>query len=165
MHDVLFTSIEKLHNPLPFGRLLDAGTGVSSLRWIQTINTTSWVAVTADTNMQSMIMSDAGVAAGIRPACDKIVVGNWMNDQFCDSLGMYDTILADYLIGAVDGFSPFAQDLIIQRLKRHLNPQGRLYLVGMQPIPDHASGAAEVITEVRRARDACILLAGHRPYR
>lgn len=36
----------------------------------------------------------------------------------------------------------------------------------MNPIPDHSSKpAAELITEVRRARDACILLAGHRPYR
>jgi hypothetical protein len=35
----------------------------------------------------------------------------------------------------------------------------------MNPIPDHALQPAEVITEVRRARDACIQLAGHRPYR
>ena len=48
----------------------------------------------------------------------------------------------------------------------HLNPGGRIYIVGMNPIPDHSSNpAAELVTEVRRARDACILLAGHRPYR
>jgi len=166
MHDIVFTTIEKLHAPLPFGRILDSGTGLNSLKWIQSLNSTcsAWTAVTADAQMQSTILADSGIAAGIRP-CDRLLVGNWMNDQFCDSLGEYDTILADYLIGAVDGFSPFAQDLIIKRLKRHLSPQGRLYLVGMQPIPDHAAGAAEVITEVRRARDACILLAGHRPYR
>lgn len=165
MNDILFTTIEKLHAPLRFGRVLDSGTGVNSLKWIQSLDTCStWTAITADTQMQSTILSDPGIAAGIRPN-DRLLVGNWMNDQFCDSLGEYDTILADYLIGAVDGFSPFAQDLIIKRLKRHLSPQGRLYLVGMQPIPDHAAGPAEVITEVRRARDACILLAGHRPYR
>jgi hypothetical protein len=27
----------------------------------------------------------------------------------------YDTILADYLIGAVDGFSPYTQDIIIEK--------------------------------------------------
>ena len=56
----------------------------------------------------------------------------------------------------------------IYRLKQHLNPGGRLYIVGMNPIADHSNacdGAGEIVTEVRRARDACILLAGHRPYR
>jgi hypothetical protein len=38
--------------------------------------------------------------------CDQIFVGNWMDEQFCSTLGKFDTILADYLIGAVDGFSP-----------------------------------------------------------
>ena len=168
MHDILFTTIEKLHAPLPFGRVLDSGTGVNSLKWIQSLGATSctaWTAITADAQMQATILSDSSISAGMRAGCDRLLVGNWMNDEFCDSLGEYDTILADYLIGAVDGFSPFAQDLVIKRLKRHLSPQGRLYLVGMQPIPDHAPGPAEVITEVRRARDACILLAGHRPYR
>jgi hypothetical protein len=81
------------------------------------------------------------------------------------SLGKYDTILADYLIGAVDGFSPYYQDTIIDKLKQHLNPGGRIYVIGMNPIPDHAPPPANVITEVRRVRDSCILLAGHRPYR
>jgi hypothetical protein len=54
----------------------------------------------------------------------------------------------------------------VSRLKAHLNPGGRIYIIGMNPIPDHSSKpAAELITEVRRARDSCILLAGHRPYR
>lgn len=35
----------------------------------------------------------------------------------------------------------------------------------MNPIPDHAPPPADIVGEVRRARDACILLAGHRPYR
>lgn len=46
-----------------------------------------------------------------------------------------------------------------------MNTNGRLYVIGMNPIPDHALQPAEIITEVRRARDACIQLAGHRPYR
>lgn len=31
------------------------------------------------------------------------------------SLGTFDTILADYLIGAVDGFSPYYQDVIVDK--------------------------------------------------
>ena len=29
------------------------------------------------------------------------------------------------------------QDQVFERLKRHVAPGGRLYLVGMQPLPDH----------------------------
>ena len=31
----------------------------------------------------------------------------------------------------------FFQDQIFERLRRHVAPGGRLYLVGMQPLPDH----------------------------
>lgn len=47
----------------------------------------------------------------------------------------------------------------------HLNPGGRLYFIGMNPIPDDAPGQGQIICDIRKARDACILLAGHRPYR
>lgn len=40
----------------------------------------------------------------------------------------FDAILADYLIGAVDGFSPYYQDLILPRLKTHLKPGGKIYV-------------------------------------
>ena len=66
-----------------------------------------------------------------------------------------DVILADYLIGAIDGFSPFTQELTFQRLRRHLAPGGRLYVIGLQPLPDHAPAPADVVCEVRRLRDAC----------
>lgn len=48
------------------------------------------------------------------------------------------------------------------RLTKHLNPGGRLYFINMNPIPDEPGN---VISEIRRARDACILLAGDKPYR
>ena len=194
MDDILFSTIERWSNASSrkWGRFLDAGTGSHSLKWIQNLNTDSWTAITADEKMKQQIL-ESGVT--IRPV-DSILVGNWMSNEFCSQLGTYDTILADYLFGAVDGFSPYTQDIIIDkyvihsnylfilifkyfsnnyisllivfinRLRMHLNPGGRLYIVGMNPIPDHSNNyAAEVVTEVRRARDACILLAGHRPYR
>jgi hypothetical protein len=132
------------------------------------------------------MLSDSRVSATIRPV-DKLLVGNWMNEAFNQSLGHYDTILADYLIGAVDGFSPYEQDTIIKRynliflflfrliefniffcfhrLSEHLSPEGRLYFIGMNPIPDESYPPTNIISEIRRARDACILLAGHKPYR
>lgn len=50
-------------------------------------------------------------------------------------------------------------------MKNHLTPNGRLYFIGMNPIPDETTEPACIVSEVRRARDSCILLAGHRPYR
>ncbi len=97
-----------------WGRFLDAGTGVHSLKWIQKLPTTAWTAITADTNMSATIMRDASVASAIR-SVDSLVVGNWMDEHFCNNLGKFDTILADYLIGAVDGFSPYEQDTIIKK--------------------------------------------------
>ncbi len=58
-----------------------------------------------------------------------------MNDEFVASLGTYDVILADYLIGAVDGFSPYFQDIILDKLRHHLNPGGRVYIVVRLTIP------------------------------
>ena len=63
----------------------------------------------------------------------------------------YDTILADYLVGAIDGFSPYFQDQIFERITSHLNPGGRLYVVGLQPIPDEVEGDGNVFCKVRIA--------------
>ncbi len=114
MGDILFSTLEKFHVGRNWGRFLDAGTGLHSIKWIQKLQTTAWTAITADTNMSNTIMKDSGVAAAIRPV-DALVVGNWMDDHFCQNLGTFDTILADYLIGAVDGFSPYEQDTIIKK--------------------------------------------------
>ena len=142
MGDILFSSIEKLHGKRLWGKLLgificlcvislclsllclDAGTGLHSLKWVQSLPTTSWTAITADYNMKSQILLDAGVAAKIRPD-DRLLVGNWMDEKFCEDLGQYDTILADYLIGAVDGFSPYEQDVIV---KKYASISSRFFL-------------------------------------
>lgn len=160
----MFGCIERIQGGKPWGRFLDAGTGVHSLKWIQSLETSQWTAITADQNMKNQIMKEEAVSKAIREQ-DQLVVGNWMDDAFIADLGQFDTILADYLIGAVDGFSPYEQDTIINRLKKHLLPNGRMYFVGMSPIPDEIHPPASIISEIRRARDACILLAGHRPYR
>lgn len=109
--DMLFSQLERWQGGAPWGRFLDAGTGVHSLKWIHTLNTTSWSAITADPGMRRQVES-CGVTVRSQ---DRILLGNWMDDDFCASLGQYDTILADYLIGAVDGFSPYAQDIIISK--------------------------------------------------
>lgn len=112
MGDILFKTIEKFHGAKSWGRILDAGTGVHSIKWIQSLPSSGWTAITADTNMRHQMMKESGVATSMRSQ-DSVIVGNWMDNEFCENLGTYDTILADYLIGAVDGFSPYQQDEII----------------------------------------------------
>lgn len=114
MGDALFSCIERIHGNRQWGRFLDAGTGLHSLKWIQALKVTSWTAITADQNMKNTILKDDGVCKAMRDH-DQLVVGNWMDDTFTGSLGQFDTILADYLIGAVDGFSPYEQDVIINK--------------------------------------------------
>ena len=77
----------------------------------------------------------------------------------------FNTILADYLIGAIDGFSPYFQDMTFHRLTPHLSPGGRLYIIGLQPIPDRVPGDANIMCKITKIRDSCILLANHRCYR
>eukprot|EP00558_Chaetoceros_sp_UNC1202_P002174 CAMPEP_0197255968 /NCGR_PEP_ID=MMETSP1429-20130617/73753_1 /TAXON_ID=49237 /ORGANISM="Chaetoceros sp., Strain UNC1202" /LENGTH=308 /DNA_ID=CAMNT_0042719395 /DNA_START=136 /DNA_END=1062 /DNA_ORIENTATION=- len=177
-----------------FGRFLDAGTGSHSLRWIASlllpqsqlrtdtdtqINDPSidlsieeYTAVTADESMRGNVLREAQ-SLGIEDK-GSIIIGNWNVEgetnsdegdiELCHS-EMYDTILADYLVGAMDGFSPYYQDQIFPRLSKHLKPGGRIYVVGLNPIPHHTTGDANIFCKVTRLRDACILLAGHRCYR
>jgi len=169
--DKLFGSIEEMQGRLPFGRFLDAGTGVHSVSWIASLfqdteryGISEFTAVTADTGMQRNVQQRVD-ELGVTKSC-RVVKANWMSSNSeLESLGTYDTVLADYLVGAMDGFSPYTQDLIFGKLKSLLKPGGRLYIIGLEPIPDSTSGIANIICKVRQVRDACILLAGHRCYR
>ena len=145
-----------------------------SLRWIATLGNdekgmTSFTAITADQTMKNNVQREADDLEVSH--IGNIVIGNWFGNtpiEFGtnkDGEPLFDTILADYLIGAMDGFSPYQQDLMIPKLAKHLKPGGKLYIVGLQPLPDKAEGSANIICKVRQIRDACILLAGHRCYR
>lgn len=171
-NDALFGAIEKQQGDKPFGAFLDAGTGLHSLRWIGTLTPemnhpnpmTKFTAITADETMRRNVQEEAN-ALGIAGKGD-VIIGNWFHPHTPLALNeQYDTILADYLIGAMDGFSPYQQDCMLPKLAKLLKPGGRLYVVGLEPIPDSVDGDANVICQVRRIRDACILLAGHRCYR
>jgi len=89
---------------------------------------------------------------------------NTHEEELCHGK-LYDTILADYLVGAIDGFSPYYQDQIFPRLTKHLKVGGRMYVVGLNPIPDKVEGDGNLFCRVTKLRDACILLASHRCYR
>lgn len=159
----LFGYIEELHQGRPWGSLLDAGTGVKSLEWVASLPTQRWTAITAAQNLARS--SRAALGDRMRPQ-DRLLVGNWVNDGLLTG-ERFDTILADYLVGAIEGFAPYWQDRVFERLRPLLAASGRLYIIGLEPYvqfePETAAG--RMVWEIGRVRDACLLLAGERPYR
>ena len=168
----------------PYGRVLDAGTGVYSLRWLagllhrysdpkHPLHLSRFVAVTADETLRKETQQEAD-SLGVSSRAS-IVIGNWaqgIDDNNNDDGNMlcagdlYDTILAEYLVGAIDHFAPYFQDRIFPRLVHHLKPGGRMYVMGLNPIPDSSDEpGADLFCRLTKLRDACILLTGSRPYR
>ena len=195
-HPILleFERFQKTSTSPGFGRVLDAGTGWSSMDWLRHLVTnkeefgvTGWTAVTAcesmakdlkgyaeahgmnDINKMNASTSDTNV--------DGVIFGNWFEPQTggCEietsnsaallEGELYDTILVDYLIGAIDGYTPYLQDCIFDRLKKYLKPGGKMYLAGLEPIPEKEPGPADILCQTKRIRDTCILLSGDRCYR
>ena len=97
---------------------------------------------------------------------DELVVGSWSDDNTCRGRD-FDTLLVDYLLGAMDAFTPYTQDLLFPRLARHARHGAVLHVVGLSPIPHgRAFGrGAQLVVDAVRLRDACMLLAGQRFYR
>ena len=158
--DRLFGFIERLQGSTEWWRFLDAGTGRHSLQWVSGLKTRSWTAVTGDPlRAQSLTRKFSRV---MRPT-DQFVAGNWQDAAFLHG-ERYDVVLADYLLGAIDGFAPYFQDRLFPRLRPHVG--ARFYIVGLQPYELlERSPAGLLIRELARLRDACILLAGDRCYR
>ncbi|WP_019023356.1 MULTISPECIES: class I SAM-dependent methyltransferase [unclassified Thioalkalivibrio] len=157
----IFQAIEKAQGDQPWGSFLDAGTGRKSIEWISRLDTERWTAVTASQEMARTTRKAAGAA---RRRQDRILVGNWMSDQLLFG-ERFDTVLLDYFIGAIEGFAPYWQDRALHRLRPHVGD--RLYLVGVEPyvLVEPKDEAGALVREIGRLRDACLLIAGNRPYR
>lgn len=157
----LFRHIETLQGERPWGTVLDAGTGTNSIGWVTSIPTERWIAVSGAVAHAAQVRD---VAEPVRRPQDRIIVGNWADPTLLAG-ERFDTVLADYLIGAIEGFAPYFQERMFARL--HGVTAGRLYLVGLEPYVSHDPGheAGRIIWEIGRYRDACLLLSAERPYR
>lgn len=160
INDVLFDHVSALHAGRSWSSVLDAGTGKHSLRWVRALPTTRWTAVTADPELMRTVTDDSGQD---RRPDDRIVLGEWTDETLLEG-EVFDVVLADYLLGAVDGFTPYFQPKLFERLARHVGD--RLYVVGLEPlIGDGTTDAERMVTEMARVRDAVLLLVKERPYR
>lgn len=157
----LFREIELLQAGKPWGTMLDAGTGTHSIRWVSSLATERWTAVTGAEG-HAVQVRDA-VETARRPQ-DRIVLGNWVDPALLAG-ERYDTVLADYLLGAVEGFAPYFQERLFARLRPLVGE--RLYVVGLDPYvaAEPETPAGRLVWRIGRHRDACLLLAGERPYR
>jgi hypothetical protein len=157
----LFRHIETLHGDRLWGDVLDAGTGHNSLRWISSLTTRSWTAVTASPTMAEGVRAQSGVQMRGQ---DRLVIGNWSDPRLLAG-ERFDTVLLDYFIGAIEGFVPYWQEQFAPRLRPLVG--GRMYVVGVDPyVPLRADDeSGRLVGDIGRLRDACLLLAGERPYR
>lgn len=159
----LFRYVETLHADRAWGAMLDSGAGVKSLQWIQALSTDRWTAITAAPGMADAVR--AALGDGIRSQ-DRLLVGNWIDDGLLAG-ETFDTVLVDYLVGAIEGFAPYWQDQVFARLRPLVADNGRLYVIGLEPYVQYKpkTESGRIIWEIGRVRDACLLLAGERPYR
>lgn len=157
----LFSHIGRLQGDAEWGGFLDAGTGVNSALWSTALPTARWVGVTGAESHARQVMDRAGTR--FRPQ-DRLLVGNWADPALLEG-EVFDTVLADYLLGAVEGFSPYFQPHLFRRLRPHVGR--RLYVVGLDPyiVGDAPTAASRIVREIGRVRDACLLLADETPYR
>src|SRR5262245_58157890 len=125
--DSLFSWIEKLQGAAPWGSVLDAGSGSHSLNWIAGLPVRSWTAVTGDAAGAKRLHEEMG--ARCRPV-DRIVAGNWTDPLLLHG-EVFDVVIADYLLGALEWFAPYFQDRLFARLRPHVG--ARIYVVGLEP--------------------------------
>ncbi|QEI07274.1 class I SAM-dependent methyltransferase [Pigmentiphaga aceris] len=161
MSDPLFDFIRDYQGEQAWGSVLDAGTGQHSMRWLTGLDTERWSAVTGAASMAQQLHQDFDAQMRTQ---DSLVLGNW-SDQNLLAGERFDIVLADYLLGAVEGFAPYTQDRLFKRLFPLVGK--RLYLIGLEPYVTHypADEGGRLLVDIGRLRDACLLLAGELPYR
>jgi hypothetical protein len=159
----IFGLVERLQNEsnLPWGDVLDAGTGEHSLSWLVSLPTRSLTAVTGEPERQVELTY---LARNVFRDSDAVIAGNWLDPSLLAER-QFDTVIADYLLGSVEGFAPGFQTEMFARLRPLVRQ--RLYVIGLSPLPLTAdeSPGGRLLIEIGRARDMCILAAGRRPFR
>ena len=161
-HPRLLRYIQQLQGGRPWGTFLDAETGVQSLRWVADWDTERWTAVSASPAHAKRVRN---AIKETQRSDDKVVLGNWVDPNLLKG-AQYDTVLADYLLGAIEGFAPYYQPYLFKRLRPLTRKM--LYVKGLEPyVPTMCpqDTAGRILWEIGRFRDACVLHGNDLPYR
>ena len=175
-----------------WGHVLDAGTGPGSMSWLCGQPTESVVAVTAARDMA------IGMKRKLRKPCKPVellldatptadqpnvlLVGNWFTGENqrppltqhpVYSARRFDTVLAEYLLGALEHFAAFNERKMIDMLVSSMKDDGLLLFCGRSPFDypgpedykSKYSRAKQLVLDTERIRDAAMLLSQQREYR
>lgn len=82
------------------------------MRWILQQDTQRWTDITGAPSMAAEVKREIGDR---RREQDALIVGNW-HDPSLLAGERFDYVLADYLLGAIEGFAPYWQDQLFKRL-------------------------------------------------
>ena len=132
------------------------------MRWVTDLGTERWTAVSASPQHAERVRD--AIKDTQRPN-DHIVLGNWVDPNLLKG-ETFDTVLADYLLGAVEGFAPYYQPYLFKRLRPLTRKM--LYVKGLEPyVPTMPpkDKAGRILWEIGRFRDACVLHGNDIPYR
>ena len=177
---------DKVRGHRRWGRTLDAGTGVDSMSWLCAQPTESIVAATAADWMVEKMEKE--LQPPCRPVKDEgdpntLLFGNWFKgdkDQpplkqhpAYTAADGFDTVVADYLLGALEHYAAFNEEQLLDMLIGKMNADGLLLFCGRTPFPyagpektkEIYNEAKQLVLETERVRDAAMLLAHQRPYR
>lgn len=150
-----------------WGSVLDAGTGPSSLGFLLRQRCRNLTAVTASRGMvyrlkhivrPHLVDADQEVT---------LLLGNWHDLTFRTSFraATYDVVVCDYVVGAIEHFSPGFQEALLDTLLDLVRPGGVIAYVGLQPFDALGRGSVDKrVLELTRVRDAATILSGRRPY-
>jgi SAM-dependent methyltransferase len=136
-----------------WGDVLDAGTGFASMQWLQGVGAKSVTGITASGSNAERLNKVCGVSC-------QVIVGDWADpDTLKDR--KFDTVLAEYLLGAVDSTLMLN---VFTTLKMHMKDEGILIIVGTEPLNDSAiiSEEEHMLARVTKVRDASLALSGKR---
>ena len=156
-------------NTKSWGHVLDAGAGLSSMCWLMEQRYTSLTEITATNNGRYG-------ALDLRKAVNNfervnIVLGNWKQPDFIDRMlntKLYDVVVADYLLGAIERHWPYGADTMMDRLLRVVKPGGYLLVVGLEPyelLLDRNDKQDRLVLDIESIGDAAARLTGVATYR
>ena len=156
MDKVLEHILARSPRPQSWGRVLDAGTGESSLAWVSRLPCSEWTAVTADESRAQ------GLRRRFPPGKNRLLVGNWQDPRFLER-ETFDVVIADYLLGSCDRYAPHFQEQLLERLLGVC--RGWLFIVGQEPWSRPTNPAQRCLWNIAQLRDAVQLLLDRRPHR